>query len=124
MEAAATDSDDDGIGDIIELRAGQDPNGTVDLCTQAALAARCGCGAHIASSLAQGRDSGALLSALLTSLVLGVSLRRANRRARARRSERGLEVSKARDSDEGVARPCRAAKEAPTLAKSETRYIR
>jgi hypothetical protein len=84
LEEAGTDSDGDGIGDITELRAGQDPNGTVDLCSQAALAARYGCGAHIAPSPAHGRDSGALLSALLTSLVLGASLQRARTRARAR----------------------------------------
>jgi len=88
LEADGTDSDGDGIGDIAELRQGQDPNGSVDLCSQAALAARYGCGAHIAPSPAHGRDSGALLGALLTSLVLGASLHRASRRARARRSIR------------------------------------
>ena len=82
LEAAGTDSDGDGVGDIEELRAGQDPNGDLDLCSQAALAARYGCGAHIAPS--PGRDSGACLSALLTALLLGASLHRSARRSRAR----------------------------------------
>ncbi len=98
LEEAGTDSDGDGIGDIVELRAGQDPNGSVDLCSQAALAARYGCGAHIAPSPARGQDSGALLSALLTSLVLGASLHRAGRRARARAErERGKRSSAVRE---------------------------
>ena len=84
MERAGTDSDGDGIGDIVELRAGQDPNGTVDLCSQAALAARYGCGAHIAKSAVPGEDSAAFLGALLTALILGAGLYRASRRARAR----------------------------------------
>jgi hypothetical protein len=96
MQAADTDSDGDGIGDIVELRAGQDPNGSVDLCSQAALAARYGCGAHIAPSPAHGQDSGALLSALLTSLLLGASLHRGTRRARARRAERGASFGERR----------------------------
>ncbi len=82
LEQAGTDSDGDGIGDIVELRAGQDPNGSLDLCSQAALAARYGCGAHIAPS--PNKDSGALLAALLTSLVLGAGLHRSALRARAR----------------------------------------
>src|SRR4051794_37885018 len=80
LEAADTDSDGDGIGDIVELRAGQDPNGTVDLCGQAALAARYGCGAHIAPR-SPGQDSGAILGGLLTALLLGASLHRSRRRA-------------------------------------------
>ena len=82
LEQADTDSDGDGIGDIVELRAGQSPNGSSDLCSEAALAARYGCGAHIAPSPRE--DSGALLAALLTSLVLGAGLHRSTRRARKR----------------------------------------
>jgi hypothetical protein len=92
LEAANTDSDGDGIGDIVELRAGQDPSGSEDLCSQAALAARYGCGAHIAP-LAPDRGSGGLLGALLTALVLGANLQRANRRARERRSRRAFPPS-------------------------------
>ncbi len=91
-EAAGTDSDGDGVGDITELRVGQDPNGNVDLCSQAALAARYGCGAHIAAPPARG-DTGAALSALFTVLVLGASLHRSRRRTRARAARR---VSKER----------------------------
>lgn len=82
LEQAGTDSDGDGIPDITELRAGEDPNGSLDLCSQAALAPRYGCGAHIAPRPSQ--DSGALLGALLTSLVLGAGLHRNAQRARAR----------------------------------------
>ncbi|MET0793834.1 MAG: hypothetical protein ABW061_20110 [Polyangiaceae bacterium] len=88
LETDGTDSDGDGIPDITELRVGQDPNGNLDLCSQAALAARYGCGAHIAPS--PGRDSGAWLGALLTALVLGASLQRSARRERARkRTQKG-----------------------------------
>ena len=86
LEAAGTDTDGDGVGDIAELRVGQDPNGNVDLCSQAALAARYGCGAHIA--LAPTSDAGAKLSALFVVLVLGASLHRSRRSERARRATR------------------------------------
>jgi hypothetical protein len=79
-EAAGTDVDGDGEGDVAELRVGQDPNGTIDLCSQAALAARYGCGAHIATPPAQ-CDTGATLSALFTVLVLGASLHRVRARS-------------------------------------------
>lgn len=82
LEEAGTDSDGDGVGDVAELRVGQDPNGDVDLCGQAALAARYGCGAHIATP--PGRDTSATLSALFTVLVLGASVHRSRRRARKR----------------------------------------
>ena len=84
LEQADTDSDGDGVGDVAELREGRDPNGTLDLCSQAALAARYGCGAHIAPSPSP--DSGAPLSVLFVSLVLGAGLQRGTRRARARRA--------------------------------------
>jgi hypothetical protein len=90
LEAAGTDSDGDGVGDIVELRAGQDPNGAVDLCSQAALAARYGCGAHIAPS--PGQDSGAWLGALFTMLILGTSWQRSTRR----RAQRSLRTRQAR----------------------------
>ena len=83
LEDAGTDTDGDGVADIAELRLGQDPNGNLDLCSQAALAARYGCGAHIAAAPAS--DAGATLSALFTVLVLGSSL---YRKRRARRAER------------------------------------
>ena len=85
-EAAGTDVDGDGVGDIAELRVGQDPNGNLDLCSQAALAARYGCGAHIASPPPQ--NTGATLSALFTVLLLGASLHRSRRARRARRADR------------------------------------
>lgn len=76
----AIDSDGDGQSDIVELRGGQDPNGTGDLCSQAALAARYGCGASVAS--APPSDAGAALCALLTTLWLGACVtRKARRRA-------------------------------------------
>jgi hypothetical protein len=78
LETAGTDSDGDGTPDVMELRVGQDPNGTVDLCSQAALAARYGCGAHIAS--APEHDGTAPICALLTAVVLGAAAHRSRRR--------------------------------------------
>lgn len=86
LEQDQTDSDGDGEGDIAELREGRDPNGKIDLCGQAALAARYGCGAHIATPPSQ-NDASPAVGALLTALVLGASLQRnARRRRRSRPS--------------------------------------
>ena len=87
LEQEQIDSDGDGESDIAELREGRDPNGKIDLCGQAALAARYGCGAHIATPPTQ-RDSSAAVGALLTALVLGASLHRSARRKRSSSSPR------------------------------------
>jgi len=80
LEKAGTDSDGDGVGDVTELREGQDPNGDADLCGVQAVY---GCGAHIASR-PPGPDATAPIASLLTALVLGASLHRNLRRRRSR----------------------------------------
>ena len=71
LEAQHTDSDGDGQGDVLELSAGRDPNGDLDLC---GLTPRFGCGAQIAP---QPPDSGlGLLAAILTGVALGVAAQR------------------------------------------------
>jgi len=80
LEAAGTDSDGDGVGDVTELREGQDPNGDSDLCSVQAVY---GCGAHIASRPPE-PDALAPLASLLTALVLGASLHRNLRRRRSK----------------------------------------
>lgn len=89
LESAGTDSDGDGTGDVLELREGKDPNGAVDLCGQAALAARYGCGAHIARAPSTCADLGSAATALLVALSLCVSYRRSARRRRPPRSHNG-----------------------------------
>jgi hypothetical protein len=75
LEAQRTDSDGDGQPDVLELSAGRDPNGDLDLC---GLTPRFGCGAQIAPSPP---DSGlGLLVAILTGVVLGVAAQRSTGR--------------------------------------------
>lgn len=84
LEAAMTDSDGDGTGDILELSAGQDPNGNVDLCS--IKSPQYGCGARIAAPLAP--DHSGAVAALIVASVLGASAHRGARRRRQRRSAR------------------------------------
>lgn len=75
LEAQHTDSDGDGQGDVLELSAGRDPNGDLDLC---GLTPRFGCGAQIAP---HAPDSGlGLLAAILTGVALGVAAQRSRSR--------------------------------------------
>jgi hypothetical protein len=77
LEAARVDSDGDGVGDTLELSAGQDPNGKVDLC--AIQSPKFGCGAHIAKPPNPNRAGE--IAALIIASVLGAStLRRVRRR--------------------------------------------
>lgn len=76
LEAERVDSDGDGVGDILELSAGQDPNGKVDLCS--IQSPKFGCGAHIARPPTPNRAGE--LAALFVASVLGVSALRRVRR--------------------------------------------
>lgn len=84
LEAAGTDSDADGVGDVDELRVGDDPNAPDrSLC---ALAPRYGCGAQVAPRSASGPATWGALALLLG---LGVAWRSLGlRRARRRRGAR------------------------------------
>ena len=84
LEADMTDSDGDGTSDILELRAGQDPNGDIDLCS--IKSPQYGCGAHIAA--APTPDHSGAIAALFIACVLGASAQRGARRRRARRPSR------------------------------------
>lgn len=71
MEADGTDSDGDGAGDVVELRAGQDPNGDADLC---GLGIKYGCFNRVAG--APPSEGGGVVAAGLLSLSLAFALRR------------------------------------------------
>lgn len=76
LEAEMVDSDGDGVGDILELSAGADPNGMIDLC--AIQTPRYGCGAHIARSPTS--NHAGEIAALFVASVLCASARRRVRR--------------------------------------------
>lgn len=72
LAEAATDSDGDGATDVDELRAGQDPNGELDLCGRAA---QFGCFNSIVARHSDFRTRD-LMSAILFGLGIGVWIRR------------------------------------------------
>jgi hypothetical protein len=77
LEKNKTDSDGDGIGDVLELSAGKDPNGSADLC---GLTPRYGCGAHIASGATP--DPASSLTAFFVASLLATRARRSSKRQR------------------------------------------
>ena len=89
LEASGVDSDGDGVPDIVELSAGQDPNGNVDLC--AIKSPQYGCGAHIATP--PSADHSGAIAALFIASVLGASAHRSARRRQKRVPESRAEKS-------------------------------
>lgn len=74
VEAQGIDSDDDGTGDVAELRVGTDPN--LEGATLSGPSPEYGCGARIAPiRSARARSTGAWTSAL-AALLLAIALRR------------------------------------------------
>ncbi len=84
LETDMVDSDGDGVSDILELSAGQDPNGSIDLC--AIKSPQYGCGAHIAQPPSP--DHSGAIAALFMASVLGASAQRHARRRRRQRQTR------------------------------------
>ena len=77
LEKNNTDSDGDGVDDVLELSAGKDPNGSADLC---GLTPRYGCGAHIANGATP--DPASSLMAFLVASLLVTSAHRHRKRRR------------------------------------------
>jgi MYXO-CTERM domain-containing protein len=82
LEAEGVDSDGDGASDVVELRAGQDPNGDEDLC---GLGVKYGCFNRVAGGAPSEGAGTAALGLLSLSIALVMRRRRSSRSARDRK---------------------------------------